>query len=82
MVGGTPTIADVALFSAIALSRDFGIDHDEFAALRRWMDHVRTLPGFITMPGIPSYHLLAGADSGAGIIASQFDETCPERMDL
>jgi glutathione S-transferase len=55
-VGGAPTIADVALFPAIALSRDFGIDHDEFAALRRWMDRMRTLPGFITMPGIPSYH--------------------------
>jgi glutathione S-transferase len=55
-VGTTATIADVALFPAIALSRDFGVDHDEFAALRRWMDRVRTLPGFITMPGIPAYH--------------------------
>lgn len=51
-----PTIADIALFPAIALSRDFGIDHDEYPALRRWMARVRTIPGFITMPGIPSYH--------------------------
>jgi glutathione S-transferase len=51
-----PTIADVALFPAIALSRDFGVDHDEYPALRRWMARVRTIPGFITMPGIPAYH--------------------------
>lgn len=55
-VGAAPTIADIALFPAIALSRDFGIDHDEYPALRRWMTKVRTIPGFITMPGIPSYH--------------------------
>jgi glutathione S-transferase len=55
-VGDTATIADVALFPAIALSRDFGVDHDEFPALRRWMARLRTIPGFVTMPGIPSYH--------------------------
>jgi len=51
-----PTIADIALFPAIALSRDFGVDHDEYPALRRWMTRLRTIPGFVTMPGIPSYH--------------------------
>lgn len=55
-VGPAPTIADIALFPAIALSRDFGIEHDEFPALRRWMRRVRTIPGFKTMPGIPDYH--------------------------
>jgi glutathione S-transferase len=55
-VGATRTIADIALFPAIALSRDFGIDHDEYPALRRWMVRLRTIPGFVTMPGIPSYH--------------------------
>ena len=50
------TIADVALFPAFALSRDFGIDHDEFPALRRWTRRFRQLPGFKTMPGIPDYH--------------------------
>lgn len=55
-VGGAPTIADIALFPAIALSRDFGIDHDEFPAFRRWMARIRTIPGFVTMPGIPAYH--------------------------
>jgi glutathione S-transferase len=51
-----PTIADVALFPAFALSRDFGIDHDEFAGLRRWARRLRRLPGFVTMPGIPDYY--------------------------
>jgi glutathione S-transferase len=51
-----PTIADVALFPAFALSRDFNVDHDEFPALRLWARRLRRLPGFITMPGIPDYH--------------------------
>jgi glutathione S-transferase len=51
-----PTMADVALFPAFALSRDFAVDHDEFPALRRWARRFRALPGFETMPGIPDYH--------------------------
>jgi glutathione S-transferase len=54
--GATPTIADIALFPAIALSRDFGIEHEAYPALRRWMRRLRAVPGFITMPGIPAYH--------------------------
>jgi glutathione S-transferase len=52
----TSTIADIALFPSIALSRDFGVEHDQFPALRRWMRRVRAIPGFVTMPGIPAYH--------------------------
>ncbi len=55
-VGDGPSLADIALFPAIALSRDSGIEHDPYPALRRWMRRVRALPGFITMPGIPDYH--------------------------
>lgn len=55
-VGTGPTIADLALFPAFALSRDFGIDHEAYPGLRRWIRRVRTLPGFRTMPGIPDYH--------------------------
>jgi glutathione S-transferase len=54
--GDTPTLADIALFPAIALSRDYGVDHEAYPALRRWMRRVRRLSGFITMPGIPDYH--------------------------
>ena len=55
-VGDHPTLADLCLFPSIALSRDFGIEHDEFAALRRWMRRLRRLDNFIVMPGIPEYH--------------------------
>jgi glutathione S-transferase len=55
-VGAAPTIADIALFPAIALSRDFGIEHDEYPALRRWMRRVRGVPGFVPMPGVPSFY--------------------------
>ncbi|MCA0044943.1 glutathione S-transferase family protein [Celeribacter litoreus] len=56
VAGDTATLADLALFPAFALSRDFNLDHDEFPALRLWARRMRTLPGFITMPGIPDYH--------------------------
>ena len=54
-VGEAPTLADVALFPSIALSRDFGVEHDEYPALRRWMRRVRGLDRFIAMPGIPEH---------------------------
>jgi glutathione S-transferase len=54
--GDNATVADIAVFPAIALSRDSGIEHDAYPALRRWMRRVRTIPGFKTMPGIPDYH--------------------------
>lgn len=54
--GEEPTIADLALFPGFALSRDYGVDHDEYPSLRRWARQVRALPGFVSMPGIPDYH--------------------------
>jgi len=55
-VGDHPTLADLVLFPSIALSRDFDQEHDEFAALRRWMRRLRDLDNFIVMPGIPEYY--------------------------
>ena len=55
-VGDGPTLAEIALFPAIALSRDIGVDHEAYPALRRWMRRVRMLPGFVGMPGIPEHH--------------------------
>lgn len=54
-VGAAPTVADVALFPAAALCRDWGEDYAAWPALRRWVRAVRALPGFVTMPGIPDY---------------------------
>lgn len=55
-VGDGPTLADLALFPAFALSRDYGVDHEAYPALRRWLRRVRSLPGFVVMPGVPAYH--------------------------
>jgi glutathione S-transferase len=54
-VGKHASIVDIALFPAFALSRDWGVGHEEFPALRRWARRFRALPGFRTMPGIPDY---------------------------
>ncbi|MCC5958949.1 MAG: glutathione S-transferase family protein [Rhodobacteraceae bacterium] len=56
VAGARATVADIALFPAFALCRDFNLDHDAFPALRLWARRVRQLDGFITMPGIPDYH--------------------------
>jgi glutathione S-transferase len=52
LVGETPTLADIACFPDIALSHEGGIDRDDFPAIRRWVDGVRHLDGFVAMPGI------------------------------
>jgi glutathione S-transferase len=54
-VGPVPSLADIALFPHIALSRDFAVEHEAYPALRRWMRRVRRSNGFITMPGVPDY---------------------------
>jgi glutathione S-transferase len=53
--GKRPTIVDLAAFGPVALSNDYGVEHDAFPALRRWIRRVRALPGFIPMPGIPQF---------------------------
>ncbi|HEX8049437.1 glutathione S-transferase family protein [Rhizobium sp.] len=55
-VGDQPTLADLTLFPSFALSRDYGVNHDDYPALRRWLRRFRAIDGFRTMPGIPDYH--------------------------
>ena len=50
-----PTVADLALFPAAALSRDIGIDHDRYPALRSWIRRIKQRSGFVEMPGIPVF---------------------------
>ena len=52
IVGGGPTIADIACFPYVALSGDGGVAHDDYHAVRRWMYRVKKIPGFVVMPGI------------------------------
>jgi glutathione S-transferase len=47
-----PTIADIACFPYVMLSEEGGIYHRDCPAVRRWTDRVKTIPGFIVMPGI------------------------------
>lgn len=58
LVGDHPTIADIACFPYVALSPDAGLEHDGFPAIRNWLYAVRSLPGFVTMPGIHELHEL------------------------
>jgi glutathione S-transferase len=50
--GAQPTIADLAVFPYVQLSEEGGIARRDYPAIRRWLDRVKMLPGFITMPGI------------------------------
>jgi glutathione S-transferase len=56
LAGDRPTIVDLAAFGPAALSHDYGVEHDRFPALRRWIARVRAQPGFIPMPGVPAYY--------------------------
>lgn len=53
--GDRASIADVALFPAVALAVDFGCLLEDYPALRRWSRAVRGLPGFVAMPGVPEF---------------------------
>ncbi|MEO6013124.1 MAG: glutathione S-transferase C-terminal domain-containing protein [Devosia sp.] len=55
VVGGLPSIADIALFPAVALSHDCGIGLEDYPAIHLWQRRVRSLPRFVGMPGIPDY---------------------------
>jgi glutathione S-transferase len=47
-----PTIGDIACFPYTALAGEGGISLDPYANIRRWIRSMRTIPGFIPMPGI------------------------------
>lgn len=66
LVGAGPTIADIACFAYVALSPDGGIEHDDYPALRAWVDAVKSLPRFIEMPGIHALHGLR--DDNPGVV--------------
>ncbi len=50
--GKLPTIADIALFPAVALAADFGMGMEEFPRLLIWSRQIHALEGFVTMPGV------------------------------
>ena len=62
IAGKYPTIADLACFPYVALSGDvganLGLEHDSFPEIRNWIHEIKSLPGFIPMPGIFEMHQL------------------------
>ncbi|WP_227269725.1 glutathione S-transferase family protein [Roseobacter weihaiensis] len=61
LTGHTPTIADIACFPTTALAPDGGVSLDVYPSIRLWMRAIRSLPGFIEMPGIHRLHELEAA---------------------
>lgn len=51
-----PTIADIACFPEVALAPDGGVALDPYPAIRLWTRRLRSLDGFIEMPGIHRLH--------------------------
>jgi glutathione S-transferase len=53
-----PTVADVACFPYVALAPDGGVSLDSYPTIRLWSRAIRSLDGFIEMPGIHRLHEL------------------------
>jgi glutathione S-transferase len=51
---GRPTIADIACFPYTAMAGEGGIDLAPYRSVRAWVERMRRMPGFISMPGIPA----------------------------
>ncbi|MBB3289517.1 MULTISPECIES: glutathione S-transferase family protein [unclassified Rhizobium] len=66
LAASRPTIADIACFPYVALAPDGGITLDPYPSIRRWMRAIRSLPGFIEMPGIHRLHELKPDPHPAG----------------
>lgn len=49
LVGSTPTIADVALYSYTAHAPEGGVSLEPYANVRAWLARIETLPGFVAM---------------------------------
>jgi glutathione S-transferase len=51
---GHPTIGDIACFPYTAMAGEGAIDLAPYRNILKWIDRVKRVPGFITMPGIPA----------------------------
>lgn len=47
LVGRHPTIADVAIYSYVALAPEGNVSLAEYVNLRRWLNRIEDLPGFV-----------------------------------
>lgn len=53
IIGETPTIADVALYSYIAGAPEGNIDLTPHPQVRQWLARIEALPGFVALPKTP-----------------------------
>lgn len=49
-----PTIGDIACFPYTAMAAEGGIDLSQYKNILAWIERMKSLPGFIPMPGIPA----------------------------
>jgi glutathione S-transferase len=56
---GHPTIGDIACFPHVAMAGEGGIELKPYPNIRRWVDRIKQIPGFIPMPGIPAIGAVA-----------------------
>jgi glutathione S-transferase len=52
LVGGQPSIADIACYPYVALLPEGGVPLDPYPPVRAWMARIEQLPGYVAMPGI------------------------------
>ena len=50
LVGEQPTLADLALFAYTPVAPDGGFSLEPYPAIRRWLERVPSVPGFVPMP--------------------------------
>ena len=50
--GGHPSVADIAVFVHAVLCEEGGVSRQDYPAIRRWLDRVRRIPGFVVMSGV------------------------------
>jgi glutathione S-transferase len=53
LVGDTPTIADVSVYTYVAHAPEGGISLDDYGRVRAWVVRMQSLPGFIGMARAP-----------------------------
>ncbi|MBB2838196.1 UNVERIFIED_ORG: glutathione S-transferase [Rhizobium etli] len=67
LISERATIADIACFPYVALAPDGGISLDPYPNIRLWLRAIRSLEGFIEMPGIHRLHELKPDPHAAGL---------------
>lgn len=53
LVGDTPTIADVAIYTYVAHAPEGGVSLADYPNIRAWIQRIETLPGFVPMQASP-----------------------------